>query len=319
MSLNAATKHLGIASAAAGALLWGFSGVCLQYLSSTFGVSSLFATMVRSVVAAALFFTVISATDRESLRLIFSDRRLLAQHALFGLGLFGSQFFYALSIAATNAGTATVLQMSSTAFVLIWTALSARAFPRARELGAFLCAVGGVWLIATQGDPSTLVLPAAGLALGLVNGVSTAFYVAYPRHLLARFGAFTSCGVGMMFNAVLSTLLWAGSQLAPVPAGAPASVGAFQLPALDASGALALFGGVAVLGTFAAFWLYVNGIRHAGPVTGSLLGALEPLAAMLIGAWWMGTAISAADWAGFALMVAMVVLVSLPSRPGGHR
>ena len=135
--------------------------------------------------------------------------------------------------------------------------------------------------------------------------------MAYPRQLLARFGAFTSCGVGMMFNAALSTLLWAGFQVASAPACAPA----FQLPALDASGALALFGGVAVLGTFAAFWLYVNGIRHAGPVTGSLLGALEPLAAMLIGAWWMGTAISAADWAGFALMVAMVVLVSLPSRP----
>lgn len=304
------SARLGILSAIAGALLWGFSGVCLQYLSSTFGVSSLFATMVRSVVAAVLFLAVISATDRATLRLIFSDRALLAQHALFGLGLFGSQFFYALSIAATNAGTATVLQMSSTAFVLIWTALSARALPRARELGAFLCAVGGVWLIATQGDPSALVLPAAGLVLGLVNGASTAFYVAYPRQLLARFGAFTSCGIGMAFNAVLSTLLWTGSQLVGACEGQPA----LQLPALDLGGVLALFGGVAVLGTFAAFWLYVNGIRHAGPVTGSLLGALEPLAAMLIGAWWMGTAISPADWAGFALMVGMVVLVSLPSR-----
>ena len=118
----------------------------------------------------------------------------------------------------------------------------------------------------------------------------------------------------MAFNAVLSTLLWTGSQLVGAYEGQPA----LQLPALDLGGVLALFGGVAVLGTFAAFWLYVNGIRHAGPVTGSLLGALEPLAAMLIGAWWMGTAISPADWAGFALMVGMVVLVSLPQHPRRH-
>ena len=75
-----------------------------------------------------------------------------------------------------------------------------------------------------------------------------------------------------------------------------------------------LIGGVAVLGTFVAFWLYVNGIRHAGPVTGSILGALEPLSALLVGSWWMGNPIAPADWTGFALMVAMVVLVSLPKR-----
>lgn len=310
MQSSAPSAKLGIASAAAGALLWGFSGVCLQFLTAEYGVSSLFATMVRSLVAAVLFLAAIAAHDRRTLLLILSDRRLLAQHAVFGLGLFGSQFFYALSIALTNAGTATILQMSSTVFVLVYTAFAARAFPSARELAGLLCALGGVWLIVTHGNPTALVLPAAGLAIGLLNGISTAVYVAYPKRLLATFGSFTSTGIAMAFNAVLSSLLWAGSQ-ALSPAGMHT---ASPLPALDAFGALVLIGGVAVLGTFVAFWLYVNGIRHAGPVTGSILGALEPLSALLVGSWWMGNPIAPADWIGFVLMVAMVVLVSLPKR-----
>ena len=39
------SAKLGIASAAAGALLWGFSGVCLQFLAAEYGGSSLFTTI----------------------------------------------------------------------------------------------------------------------------------------------------------------------------------------------------------------------------------------------------------------------------------
>lgn len=305
-----AGRALGVASAAAGALMWGFSGVCLQFLSAEYGMPSLFATMVRSIVAAVLFLAAIAWHDRENLLRIVSDRRLLGQHALFGLGLFGNQFFYTLAISVTNAGTATILQMSSTAFVLAYSVLSTRRLPTAAQLAGFACAVGGVWLIVTQGNPAAIVLPAAGLAFGLANGVATAFYAAYPRKLTAEFGSFTSTGVAMAFNAVLSTLLWTGGQAFDLAHGRPA----FVLPQLDGAGLLALLGGVAFVGTFAAFWLYVNGIKHAGLVTGSLLAALEPLGAMAIGAWWMGTAFSPADWAGLAFMVAMVALVTVPGR-----
>ena len=79
---------------------------------------------------------------------------------------------------------------------------------------------------------------------------------------------------------------------------------------MDAAGWLALVGGVGVLGTFAAFGLFLYGVSLVGSVRGSLLGVAEPAGAMIIAAMWLHTPFSAADWAGLVLMAAMIVLVS---------
>ncbi len=91
----------------------------------------------------------------------------------------------------------------------------------------------------------------------------------------------------------------------------PASGAAPLVPALDAVGWLALIGGVGVLGTFAAFGLFLYGVSLVGSVKGSLLGVAEPVGAMVIAAVWLGTPFSAADWGGLVLMAAMIALVSL--------
>ena len=67
---------------------------------------------------------------------------------------------------------------------------------------------------------------------------------------------------------------------------------------------------IIVVGTFAAFALYLHGVSIVGSVKGSLLGAIEPVSATLFSALWLGTAFSGADWAGFVLMIAMIFLVT---------
>ena len=81
------------------------------------------------------------------------------------------------------------------------------------------------------------------------------------------------------------------------------------LPHLDAAGVLVL-GVIAVVGTFAAFALYLHGVSIVGSVQGSLLGAIEPVSATAFSALWLGTAFSGADWVGFVLMMAMIFLVT---------
>ena len=78
-------------------------------------------------------------------------------------------------------------------------------------------------------------------------------------------------------------------------------------------------GGVGVLGTFAAFGLFLYGVSLVGSVRGSLLGVAEPAGAMIIAAMWLHTPFSAADWAGLVLMAAMIVLVSLSGRSVDRR
>lgn len=89
-------------------------------------------------------------------------------------------------------------------------------------------------------------------------------------------------------------------------------VAAGLVPCLDAIGWLALVGGVGLLGTFAAFGLFLYGVSLVGSVKGSLLGVAEPAGAMIIAALWLGTPFSAADWMGLVLMAVMIALVSLP-------
>ena len=118
----------------------------------------------------------------------------------------------------------------------------------------------------------------------------------------------------------------AGVSFADSAPGAPSSVladifgiGGSLVPVMDAAGWLALVGGVGVLGTFAAFGLFLYGVSLVGSVRGSLLGVAEPAGAMIIAAMWLHTPFSAADWAGLVLMAAMLVLVSLSGRSADRR
>ncbi len=305
------TFLLGVVCALAGAGLWGVSGACAQFLFSTYGITPLFATAARSLVASLVFFGVLFARRRYLVRLMAkSDAKTKFALVAFGLALFVDQFAYSMTIACTNAGTATVLQMLGTVFVMLATCVIGWKLPKGAELAGLVCAFAATVLIATQGDLSTITLPAAGLAWGLLNAISVAAYVMIPRHagLFDRFGSFAATAVGMLVTCVASGLAYT-VQLA---SGAGKLETVF---AMDAVGWMVLVGGLAVLGTFVSFGLYLRGVAATGSVTGSLLGAIEPVSASVCAWVFLGTLFTAWDWAGLALMLGMLVLVTLAGRP----
>ena len=292
----------GIACALVGAGLWGFSGACAQFLLSNYDITPPFVTAVRMLGAGILFLVVLAARQRERLAAMLRDRRTLGRLAVFGAGgLYLCQITYAIVIDYTNAGTATVLQCTGIAFVMLFTCIVGRALPRAKELVGLGAALFATWLIATQGDPSALSLPLPGLVWGIANGLSVAFYIMYPKKLFAEWGSFAVTGIGMLVGGVAAALVWL--------AGGVVDSAGLALPTLDAAGFL-VFGLIIVVGTFAAFALYLHGVSIVGSVKGSLLGAIEPVSATAFSALWLGTAFSGADWAGFVLMIAMIFLVT---------
>ena len=295
----------GIASALVGGALWGFSGACSQYLFAHYDIDSSFITMARMLGSGVLFLVLLLATRRTQIAAMLADKKTLAGLAVFGVaGLFACQYTYISSIGATNAGTATVLQSLGTVWVMLASCLLARKAPRAGEAAGLVLALASTFIIATQGDPTSIALPAAGLFWGLANSVTVAIYIMFPKRLMARWGSLPVTGLGMLLGGVAALAFWA----APAACGAPLSV-----PALDAAG-LVVLAAIAVLGTFAAFALYLHGVSVVGSVTGSLLGAIEPASATVIAALWLGTSFTGYDWAGFVLMVSMIVLVSIPGK-----
>ena len=253
----------------------------------------------------ALFLVLLFATRRERLVAMLRDRASFRRLVIFGVfGLFACQFSYIASIGCTNAGTATVLQSLGTVWVMLAACALAKKPPRAGEALGLVLALAATFLIATQGDPSSLALPAAGLAWGLVNSLTVAIYIMYPKRLMFVWGTLLTTGAGMAIGGVAAGIAWA----APAVWG-----GAVVMPALDATGWFVL-AAIAVLGTFAAFTLYLHGVALVGPVTGSLLGAMEPVSATVFAALWLGTSFTGYDWAGFLLMASMILLVSVAGR-----
>ena len=290
----------GAAFALAGASLWGVSGACAQFLLVGYGVDPSLLTAVRMLGAGLVFLALIAARRRAALAAMLRDRGTLAQLAAFGFALYLSQITYTIVIDYTNAGTATVLQMTGTVFVLVYACLVARSLPRPREAVGLVAAVAATWLIATQGNPGALSLPLPGLLWGFANGLAVAFYLVYPKRLFARWGSFTVTGMGMLAGGFAACVVLAAGWIA----GAPVA-----LLELDAAG-FAVLAAFVLVGTFAAFALYLHGVSVVGSVRGGLLGAVEPVSATVVSALWLGTAFTGADLVGMALMIAMIFLVT---------
>lgn len=292
----------GVIAALVGGAMWGFSGTCAQYLYQHYEIDPLFITWVRMLGSGVLFLILLACTQRGKLQGIIGDRKEIARLALFGIaGLFLCQFTYTTSVNATNAGTATVLQSLNTVFILAATCILMRRSPRAMELGGLVLALVATWLIATKGNPTALMIPPAGLAWGLINAASCTFYIMYPKQLFARWGSLPVTGIGMFIGGIAALVIWAcGGMWGAAPV----------VPQLQLDGILVMVA-IVVIGTLAAFGLYLHGVSIVGSVKGGLLGTTEPASAMVFAALWLGTMFSWADWLGLVLMVAMIFLVTL--------
>lgn len=301
----------GVVAALIGGAMWGFSGTCAQYLYQHYEIDPLFITWVRMLGSGILFLILLAFTQRGKLRAIAGDNRELGRLALFGIaGLFLCQFTYTTSVNATNAGTATVLQSLNTVFILVATCLMMRRAPRAMEIGGLALALVATWLIATKGNLTALMIPPAGLAWGLINAASCTFYIMYPKHLFARWGSLPVTGIGMLIGGIAAVAIWG---LGGLWGAAPV------VPELGLDGVLVL-AAIVVIGTLAAFGLYLHGVSIVGSVKGGLLGTTEPASAMVFAALWLGTMFTWADWIGLVLMVAMIFLVTLSgSKEAGDR
>lgn len=294
---------VGVASTLLGAIAWGFSGTCVQFLFATTQMDALLLTTIRELGAGLVFVAVLVLRQRSLLRAMLADRGTLWRLAIFGsCGLFLNSTLYALTISHTNAGTATVLQSLNIVMVLAISCVVGRRLPRRLETAALVCALAATFLIATHGDPSQLQLPAAGLVLGLATAAAATFYTMYPKPLFQRWGSFAVTGLGMLAGGI--TGLVACTASGTIARG---------LPTIDTAGAVVL--AIAVLvGTFGAYGLFLHGISIVGPVAGNMLGAAEPVSATVISALWLATSFAWADWAGLALMVATIVLIACEGR-----
>lgn len=294
--LNSASTRkmtLGILAAFAGGTFWGFSGTSASYLFDVCHIETFWLMSVRQVIAGLLFMFVVLRKDRDRLIELWTtpaDRKQLILFTIFGL-LF-NQLCYLSAVRLTNAGTATVFQCLQLVVVMGYACVTAHRLPRTREALGILLALGGTFLIATGGDPSSLSISPMGLLAGLLCAVGGACIAIIPAGILNKYGSSVVTGSAMLSAGIVMSIFT--QPWAHMPALGPSGVGA-----------LAIF---IVVGSFFAYMFYMQGVKEIGSVRASLLGTMEPVSATITSALMLGTVFLPTDLAGFAMIIAMVFL-----------
>ena len=295
----------GIALTLLGGALWGISGTSVQFLTTAGGAPPALVTLLRVLAGGGLFFLFLLGRERRVVRAMFGDGKTVAALLAFAFALYGNQLCYAQTVQITNAGTATVLQMLGSVFVMAYVCAVGRKLPRGKELAGLVIAMVATLLIATQGDVTTLSIPLDGLAWGIATGLTTGIYIVVPKRygLYERFGSLPVVGMGMFLGTLFAvpTYLIQGNSLG----GAAAVLGGFG-PLEWGIFIVALV----LVGTIGGYGFYLHGVSVVGPVKGALLGAIEPVSATAIAALWLGTAFTGFDLAGMVLMCVMVAFVT---------
>lgn len=284
---------IGVASTLAGGIFWGFSGTCASFLFDNYAIDTLWLMCVRQLLSGLFFLIPILMFERDRFKALWTSRRDLPVFLAFAmLGVLLNQFGYLMAVRLMNAGTATVLQCLQLILIMVYSCVTSRRAPRRRELAGVALALSGTFLIATGGDPSTLAIPAEGLAIGLIAAVGAACMSIIPASLLPKYGSATVTGSGMLVAGAVSSVFIRPWESAPV---------------LDAMG-IGAFLVLAFVGSFLAYMLYMQGVRDVGSLRASLIGTVEPVSATVTSALFLGTVFAGTDIAGFALIIGMVFL-----------
>lgn len=280
-----------------GSVCWGFSATCIQLIVSGWGLSTEWVSAIRLIVAGPLFLVTAGALHGPQIPALLKDRPNLITILVFGLiGILLTQIAYFYCTSYTNAGTSTTLERLALILILGWSCLVARRLPHPSEIIGVVLALIGVFMIATQGNPGTIVLPIVGLLWGLGDAAGTACYMIMPTRPLQTYHPLVVTGVGMTFAGVVALVVFRPWAIAVDVDVTPRVIWIMVL--------------LVLIGTLGAYAFYLQGIKECGSVVAGMMSCLVPVSAIVISALWLKTPVSVWDIVGCALILAMVVIVT---------
>lgn len=297
------TKNIrGIIFSLLSGISWGFSGACAQYLFGTYGVDPLWVSSVRMLSAGVILSAFALIGFRIPFVSLWKNPRVLAKMVLFAIfGLAFCQITYLLAIQYSNAGTATIIQYVGPVLTVFFLCFLAHRLPTKRELLALACVIVGVFLLATHGNPTVMVLSPEALFWGLVSAFAYMIYSLLPRRLMFHYGSVPVVASALLIGGIVFSILlqsWA------------------HIPPMEPSGFIVLFVGLVFFGTVVGFSLFFQSINDIGAAKAGLMASIETVSATAFAVLWLGTSFVWIDIVGFVFIVATVfVLAKHPGDP----
>ena len=275
-------------------VLWGTMGYFVRHMGAR-GYSSEDIVIVRSGVAAIFFALLILIQDRHLFRIRVRDF-----WCFFGSGIISMLFFtycYYSSIRLSSMSTAAILLYTSPAFVMLISLVVFHEKMGRNKLLALLIVIIGCAL--SSGLGSGNVISIKGLLFGLGSGIGYALYSIFATLAMQR-------GYDSRTVSFYSTAL--------------ATVGACILWGIGEPVSLMVSSGVDILwcisigfvSCFLPYLFYTYGLSKVEPGTASIMVAVEPCMATIVGMIAFGEMLTITTGLGVLLVVVAIVILNVP-------
>ncbi|MGN9865398.1 DMT family transporter [Bacillus swezeyi] len=296
--MNRPTRRTGFFLVITGALFWGIGGTVAQKLFQQNAIDVNWLVTTRLLIAGfSLLIIQFFGKDRSQIIGVWKNRRTAIQLIIFGLlGMLAVQYTYMASIKHGNAAVATLLQYLAPVMIIIYLILRKQTALTRQDLLTVSLGLGGCFFLLTNGSISQLSVPKLAIVWGVLSGLSLAFYTLYAVPLLKQYDSLVIVGWAMIIGGFALSFIHPPWQV--------------DFSSLTAATYLYLVF-VIIFGTMIAFWFYIESLQSLSPKETSLLGSLEPLAAVLTTVFWLKEPFWFFQWLGTACIIGMILLLSL--------
>lgn len=291
-------RKKGIVLVLIGAIFWGIGGTVSKKLFQQYAIDVDWLVTTRLLIAGVLLLSVQYFTkDRSQIFGVWKTRRIAVPLIIFGLlGMLGVQYTYMASIEHGNAAVATLLQYLAPVMIIIYLLLRKQSVLTRGDMLTVSLALLGSFFLLTNGSLSQLSVPPLAITWGILSGVALAFYTLYAIPLLKQFDSLVIVGWAMIIG---------GFALSFIHPPWRVDLSSFTLETYF----YLIF--VIIFGTMIAFWFYIESLQSLAPKESSLLGSVEPLAAVLTTVFWLKEPFGIYQWLGTLFIMMMIVMLAL--------
>ncbi len=296
--MNKSARKIGLILVMTGAVFWGVGGTVAQKLFQQYAIDVNWLVTTRLLAAGFLLLAVqFYGKDRSQIFGVWKNKRAAFQLMIFGLlGMLAVQYTYMASIKHGNAAVATLLQYLAPVMIIIYLLLRKQSVLTRQDVVTVSLALVGCFFLLTNGSISQLSVPASAIIWGLLSGLALAFYTLYAVPLLKQYDSLVIVGWAMVIGGLALSFIHPPWRIDMTNLAAEAYI-------------YLVF--VIIFGTMLAFWFYIESLQSLSPKESSLLGSIEPLAAVLTTVIWLKEPFGLFQWVGTACIMGMILLLAL--------
>lgn len=250
---------------------------------------------IKMTVAGVLILLFAKLVKHQPVLSLWKDQHYLWMFLVYAiLGLAAVQYLYLVTVKASNAGTATILQNLGTVLIVIFTIIIYHRFPTKCEATAVLVALLGTWLLVTRGHLTYLSISKKALFLGLLLALSGALQTMLPVPLLKRFSTLMVVGWAMIVGGIIFT-----------------AIHPFWLrPPRFTLGCVVGVAFIVLFGTMLSFICFISSLNYISPTVAGMLDTFEPLSATTGAILFLGTSFNGPELVGGVLILSTVFILA---------